>query len=417
MSRVLCSFCGKSEEKVQHLVAGPRGVAICNECVRVCVQVQQVGFGGEGDLLLTSVGELVTNDRFVEGLTGRILDAAIAIRGGVIRWAGPELALPNRYRDLPTIDCEGRAVIPGLVDADTRALFGGEQGGAFERFHADKREFERTATELTQAATKATPDNRLESELTTRFEKMIEHGTTSIVAGSHFGTTSNDQLRLIELAIKLDGALPIDIITCDRYSLSHGTLLNTDYTELGPELDDEALAHLRSQGRSIRYRPDGARVNTEMLTKHRISGIVLDDELLDAAVLKYLASADGYAVVAPTVSENPTAREAWEHGVLVALATSCDPISRYSESMQASIALAVRSWGLSIDQAIWSATRGSALVVDAKEKGWVGRGAVADLVILDAPSASHLAYRVGTNLAWKTIKNGHVASAAPRTGT
>ena len=33
-----CSFCGKSQDKVVRLVAGP-GVYICNECVGLCTQI------------------------------------------------------------------------------------------------------------------------------------------------------------------------------------------------------------------------------------------------------------------------------------------------------------------------------------------------------------------------------------------
>lgn len=31
-----CSFCGKSQHQVKMLIAGPRGVFICNECVGLC---------------------------------------------------------------------------------------------------------------------------------------------------------------------------------------------------------------------------------------------------------------------------------------------------------------------------------------------------------------------------------------------
>ena len=31
-----CSFCDKSSKDVQTIVAGPRGVFICNECIEVC---------------------------------------------------------------------------------------------------------------------------------------------------------------------------------------------------------------------------------------------------------------------------------------------------------------------------------------------------------------------------------------------
>jgi hypothetical protein len=33
---VKCSFCGKSQKEVGKLIAGPGGVYICNECVKLC---------------------------------------------------------------------------------------------------------------------------------------------------------------------------------------------------------------------------------------------------------------------------------------------------------------------------------------------------------------------------------------------
>ena len=34
-----CSFCGKGQHQVQKLIAGPRGVFICDECVALCNDV------------------------------------------------------------------------------------------------------------------------------------------------------------------------------------------------------------------------------------------------------------------------------------------------------------------------------------------------------------------------------------------
>jgi ribosomal protein L37AE/L43A len=34
-----CSFCGKSRDEVQRLIAGPHGVFICNECVMLCNEI------------------------------------------------------------------------------------------------------------------------------------------------------------------------------------------------------------------------------------------------------------------------------------------------------------------------------------------------------------------------------------------
>ncbi len=34
-----CSFCGKSQDQVRRLIAGPNGVYICDECVSLCNEI------------------------------------------------------------------------------------------------------------------------------------------------------------------------------------------------------------------------------------------------------------------------------------------------------------------------------------------------------------------------------------------
>ena len=34
-----CSFCGKSKGQVQRLIAGPKGVYICDECISLCNEI------------------------------------------------------------------------------------------------------------------------------------------------------------------------------------------------------------------------------------------------------------------------------------------------------------------------------------------------------------------------------------------
>ncbi len=34
-----CSFCGKSQKEVKHLIAGPSATAVCDECVALCVDI------------------------------------------------------------------------------------------------------------------------------------------------------------------------------------------------------------------------------------------------------------------------------------------------------------------------------------------------------------------------------------------
>lgn len=46
---VKCSFCGKSQEKVRKLIAGP-GVFICDECIGICSNILEEEFGYEDEI-------------------------------------------------------------------------------------------------------------------------------------------------------------------------------------------------------------------------------------------------------------------------------------------------------------------------------------------------------------------------------
>ena len=37
--KVRCSFCGKTQEQVHKLIAGPNGTYICDECVEICSEI------------------------------------------------------------------------------------------------------------------------------------------------------------------------------------------------------------------------------------------------------------------------------------------------------------------------------------------------------------------------------------------
>ncbi len=49
-----CSFCGKSQDQVRKLVAGP-GVYICDECIELCTEIVEEELGHEEELDLKDV--------------------------------------------------------------------------------------------------------------------------------------------------------------------------------------------------------------------------------------------------------------------------------------------------------------------------------------------------------------------------
>ena len=93
----------------------------------------------------------------------------------------------------------------------------------------------------------------------------------------------------------------------------------------------------------------------------------------------------------------PPGRALWDAGVTVAVATDCNPGTSYVTSMPLIITLAVLDMGLTIEEALWAATRGGArsLRIDAGSIRPHGR---ADIVVLNSDSPVDLAYRPGTDL-------------------
>ena len=49
-----CSFCGKSQEQVRKLVAGP-GVYICDECIELCNEIIEEEFSEDVEVELKDV--------------------------------------------------------------------------------------------------------------------------------------------------------------------------------------------------------------------------------------------------------------------------------------------------------------------------------------------------------------------------
>lgn len=62
--------------------------------------------------------------------------------------------------------------------------------------------------------------------------------------------------------------------------------------------------------------------------------------------------------------------------------------------------------GVTLGEAAWSATEGGAAALRRDDIGRVSPGAYADLILLDAPSHVHLAYRPGVPLVSEVWRRG-----------
>ena len=434
MPRSSCSFCGKSESEVSQIVAGPGRVGVCNECVVLFGDITKDEFAG--NVLVTGIGELITNDPLVPGLLGIIDHAALAVTNGVVAWAGPE-----RWRELPVLPVGGRSVLPGFVDAHTHALFGGDTADDYADQLSVFADPPVADVDKIIQSTAATSDAHLLRETTERLNRMLRMGTTTVEVKTGYGVTTLGERRQLEILRRLSDQQPIDLVPTlllrtipsgvdrsDHLQMITEELLavcaplatycdvDCDETAFSPEeaqvILDAAAAHgLPARLHTQRFGPDAGLLVA--LSARAVSVDHLDHITRSDAAR--LGESGTIAVLLPAASFGIRAGHApgkmlWESGTTVAVATDCGPEGPSVESMQLVIALATVEMGLTPSQAIWSGTRGGALALEEPEKGWLGRGAVADFVVLDAPSANHLIQRPGTNLAMHVFKDGSTAS-------
>ncbi len=420
MRQQYCSFCGKRESEVKHLVLG-RSAAICNECIDLCSDVNRGGVTETDSVLLTGIGQLATNDRYRDDLLGLIEDAAVVIIDGVVRWAGPEEELPVKYQQLSGIDCGGRAACPGFVDASTRPIFGGEQSQAF----AKSRQSGSTTIEraTTARATAATSPARLRDESAARLLRMLQHGTTAADARTGHGLPAATEARLLDLVAELHNVGPtltptlrvpyhddIDVLMTEMLAICgpRSRFIDIDCTVFDPE--DVSVMAKESRRLGLGVRLTGA--DFDPATIEAVDPISVDNP--HPAMAPAMRATRSVAVLVPaaTYGGAPTeARPFLDAGVIVALASGANPETMYVESQQLAIAMATVENGLSVEASLWAATRGGALALDDELRGWIGRGSVGDLVLLDAPTVAHLCYQAGSNLAWRVIKAGRQISS------
>lgn len=393
-------------------------------------------------LLITGISQLVTNSG--PDLLGVVTEAAVAAVDGNVAWVGLETDLPAQHAGLARVDCEGRAVIPGFVDAHTHLVFAGDRSDEFARRLRGERYEDILAAgggihSTVEATREASTDTLLESALA-RAERMLRHGTTTVEVKSGYGLATGHEMRLLEVAAAVSGSSPIDVVPTflgahvPANGLDSGAYVDlvvdemleacaphARYCDVFCEEGAFSVAESRRVLEAGRAHGLGLRVHAEQLSRTGGAQLAADlgattadhlDQITfdDAAAL---ARSGTVAVLLPTVSfsmgsPQPPGRLLWDAGVTVALGTDCNPGTSYAESMLFVVALATVEMGLTPEEAVWAATRGGALSVEADDKGVVEPGAVADLVILDAPSYTHIGYRPATNLAWKVIKDGLV---------
>ena len=380
--------------------------------------------------VIDNIGLLVTNDPEVGPMTAELRDAAVVIDDGFIAWVGPAAQAPSADS---RVDAEGRCVIPGFVDSHSHLVFSGDRADEFvHRMTGEP--YTAGGIRRTVALTRAASDAELVATTARLVHEMRVQGTTTVEIKSGYGLTIVDEARAVAIAGAFtdevtylgahvvpteftdDVAGYIDLVTGDMLDAvaPHAKWIDV-FCESGAFDVDQARAILAAGiARGL-----GARMHAGQLGESR--GVQLAVELGAASVdhCTFLSEGDVAALAgSPTVATllpgvefstrqpYPDARRLLDAGVTVAIATDCNPGSSFTSSMPFCIAVAVRDLRMSPAEALWSATAGGATALRRTDVGIVRVGARADLVMLDAPSYVHLAYRPGVPLVRQVFTRG-----------
>jgi len=372
-------------------------------------------------LVVDDIGLLVTNSpELGAGPLGLVPDAALVVDGGeVVALERAGVAGDER------ISADGRCVIPGFVDSHTHLVFAGDRAAEFAA-RMSGRPYEAGGIRVTTEATRRAGDAELRDLTTRRRAEALRAGITHIEIKSGYGLDPETERRLCAIAAEFTddvtflGAhvVPVEYegrpddyveLVCGEMLAAcapHAKWIDV-FCERGAFDADQARAVLAA-GAAVGLK---GRLHANQLGPG--PGVALAAELgltavdhctyLDDADVDALRDAGTVATLLPGVEFStrqpyPDARRLLDAGVRVALASDCNPGSCFTSSIPLCIALAVREMGMTPAEAVHAVTRRGADALGRDDIGALVPGGRADLVMLDAPTHVHLAYRPGVPL-------------------
>lgn len=403
-------------------------------------------------MVIDDIAALVTNDPEAQQgppggfQLGQVRDAALVTEGDRVAWAGPRAHLPEGASG-PRLDAGGRTVVPGFVDSHTHLVFAGDRAAEFAARMAGQA-YAAGGIATTVAATRAASEADLLSRARALAGEALRAGTTTLEVKSGYGLTASDEHRLLAVARTLadEPGLPgVEPTFLGAHVVPPELAGRPDtYVDLvrGPMLDacaplarwcdvfcergafdaDQSRAVLEAgAGRGL-----GLRLHANQLGPGPGAALAAELGATSADHLTYLSRPDiealaGAGVVATLLpaaefsTRSPYAggRQLLDAGATVALATDCNPGTSFTTSMAFVIAMAVRELGLTPDEALWASTAGGAAALARTDVGRLSPGCRADLIVLDAPSHVHLAYRPGVPQVAAVLLGGRLVHRSP----
>jgi imidazolonepropionase len=394
----------------------------------------------KADTLIAGISQLVTA-RGGEAKHGRSMrelavtkSAALALASGKIVWAGPKEEWTGQAQSI--VDVGGKAVVPGLIDPHTHAMWAGDRLADFEARSAGT-PYEAILVSGggirgTIRATAAASFERLVELTLPRLQQLIESGATTVEVKSGYGFSVEAELKMLEAIRAVSLASPARILSTllihvppiaprDRPAYLHEVCAG-----LVPLVSQRKLAHavdifIEKESWSVPEAESVLRVarQNSLAVKlhadqfHAIGGVqlavrvgALSVDHLEASGPTEIAAIAGSSTIAtmlPGVSLHlglPAApgRKLIDAGAAVAVATDLNPGSSPLFSTAAALALSVRLNGLTAQEAMVAGTVNAACALGLKHTGRLEPGCDADFLVLASDDWRDLIYTLGHNM-------------------
>lgn len=370
---------------------------------------------------------------------GEVHDGAIAVRDGLIAWAGCRRDLPAGAKAAEEHDGRGRWLTPGLIDCHTHIVYAGNRSDEFEA-RLNGVPYEEIARRgggilSTVRATRAADEAALLAASLPRVNALRAEGVTTLEVKSGYGLDTDTEARLLRVARQLGRTLPLRVRTA--WLGAHAVPPEyagraDDYVTM---LCEQMLPALASQGlvdavdafcETIGFSPaqtervfDCAarlglpvKLHAEQLSDQGGAALVARHRGLSADHLEWLspqgvqamAQAGTVAVLLPGAfyflreTKLPPVQALRDAGVPMAVSTDCNPGTSPMPSLLAAMNMACTLFRLTPQEALAGATRHAAAALGlAGTLGTLEAGKAADFALWDIDRPADLAYMLGLN--------------------
>jgi imidazolonepropionase len=389
---------------------------------------------------------------------GLIAEGAIAAESGRIAWVGPEAALPGPPAACARVvhDLHGRLLTPGLVDCHNHAVYYGDGLRDFELLTQGGTRADMIASgggvQGLVRRTRAATDEQIHAASAARVARLIANGFTTLESKSGSGLDLDTEIRCLRIARELGRELPVRIAT--TFLGAHG--IAPEYRDR----PDDYIDYLRrvvlpaAVGQGLVDAVDGfcdptgftraqitrlfeaaeahglpVKLHAEQYRDYQAADLVAQFRGLSADHLEFaseptiiaMARAGTVGTLLPGAhwilgeTQRPPVALLRRHGVPIALATNCNPVSSPTCSPTMMMHMACRLFGLTTEEALAGFTRNGARALGLHaSRGTLEAGKLADFAIWEVDEPGELAYRIADTPCREVIEDGRtVYRAAP----